>query len=72
MSEAPLRSVENISPRKPDAVLAANLRAAATGLIGQLCALMDEAGRDGLVLNFQINRDAYGRHQPTISIAKPL
>ena len=56
-----------------DAEKAEVYRAELKPLLDQICALFDRARKDGLVVNFNISPDAYGRSQPTgVSVVKPL
>lgn len=59
--------------RKSDAEVAADIKAGAGAMLAPICALMDEARADGLVLNFQIGVDGFGRSRVVdISVVKPL
>ena len=65
--------VELVATGKSDREIAANLKDRASKALLAVTAIMDEARRADLVLNFQIGVDGFGRNVVTaLTIVKPL
>lgn len=65
--------IENVEPLRTESVKAQEIRAAITPLLDDLCEIINQARREGLIVGFQIGMDQYGRSRPQdISIVKPL
>lgn len=64
---------ENITKLRTDAEKAQDYRKSVTEALFAACLIMDQARADGLVINFNIAPDAYGRHGvQNLSVVKPL
>lgn len=58
---------------KTDTDLAKEFKERMSELLGQICALMDEATARGLSINFQIGKDQFNRTcVQAVTIARPL
>lgn len=59
--------------RKTDEEWAAEIRADLHGPLSAICEVMNKAKATGIVVNFAIGQDQYGRFRPPdISIVRPL
>lgn len=62
-----------VFPLRTDAFVADELREEVAPHLAAICAAMNKARAAGLVLNFNIAPDQYGRFRaPEVSIVKPL
>lgn len=56
-----------------DVERASDLKARSSKPLEELCRIMDDARKDGLVLNFNIATDNFGRHTVgSLTVVKPL
>jgi len=62
-----------VEPIRTDAMRAADIRAELSPLFDQVCDVLNRAKRDGLVVNFQMGADAYGRYRlQDLTVVRPL
>lgn len=67
-----METVNEPIPLRTEAVIATELKAKVSAMLTSVCQDMDDAAKAGLVLNFQIAKDAFGRHRADITVVKPL
>lgn len=66
-------NVSIVQPPFTDAQNAQAIRDGLSPLLKQVCELFDRARRDGLVVNFSLGTDPYGRSQvQNLTVVKPL
>ena len=66
-------SVELVAINQSDVDLAKSWKDKLRPLLTEVCTLMNSASQGGLVLNFQIGRDQFGRaFVQDISVVRPL
>jgi len=68
-----MEAVTNVTPIRSEADIAANLKTRMRNALVEVCEIMDEARNAGLVLNFQVGPNGFGKYGvQDITVIKPL
>lgn len=66
-------NIATLVPMKTDADLAAAFRAELAPLMDQVCDILNRARKEGLILNFNVAPDQFGRVRVAeVSVVRPL